>query len=29
MQQNLTKHGRYQKQQFLLHVVDDDCAALA
>jgi len=29
MQQKLTKHDRHQKQQRVLRVVDDDCAALA
>ena len=28
MQQKLTKHDRHQKQQRVVHVVDDDCAAL-
>jgi len=29
MQQKLTKHERHQKQQRMLRVFDDDCAALA
>jgi len=29
MQQKLTKHVRHEKQQHVLRVVDDDCAALA
>jgi len=29
MQQKLTKHDGHQKQQRVLRVIDDDCAALA